>query len=156
MNTGVISKRYAKAFYELTQESGRGAQVYAQVREILNRQVPDKLEPDLQKLILLLQKNGRVDLTDYILNSFCILYRQNMGIVQARLSLAAPSPDIEDKLRTSLADKFGGEMTFETKIDPSLIGGFVLEVNDNVMDTSIKKGLNTIKARFDELNKRLV
>lgn len=156
MNTGAISKRYAKAFYALTQESGRGEQVYAQAQSILNRNVPAQLEPDLEKLTLLLQKNGRLSIIDHVLASFCELYRQSNHIVQAKLRLAAPSPDLEENLREVLAARYGNDIRFQEQIEPELIGGFVLEVNDNILDTSVKTKLDKIRTRFDELNKRLV
>ncbi len=48
------------------------------------------------------------------------------------------------------------EVNFTTKVDPALIGGFVLEVDDNVLDTSVKRQLDLIRHDLDEMNKRLV
>ena len=71
MDIGVISNRYATAFLGLTIESGRGAQVYEQAQTLLSDNVPQKLEPDIEKLTALLVKNGRVPYLKYILESFC-------------------------------------------------------------------------------------
>lgn len=156
MNTGAVAKRYAKAFFELTQESGRGEQVYAQAQSILHRDVPAQLEPDLEKLMLLLRKNGRLDIAMHVIASFCAIYRQNKHIVQATLHIAAPAPGLEDRLRQLLAEEYGGDISFTEHISPELIGGFVLEVDDRILDASVKTQLDKIRKHFEVLNKRLV
>ena len=67
MNTGVISNRYAKAFLSLTIESGRSKEVYAQVHDILSGKIPETVEKDIDSLIALLKKNGRIPYLKYIL-----------------------------------------------------------------------------------------
>jgi F-type H+-transporting ATPase subunit delta len=39
-------------------------------------------------------------------------------------------------------------MNLETKVDESLIGGFVLELEDQLFDASAKKKLNEIRSRI--------
>jgi F-type H+-transporting ATPase subunit delta len=41
-----------------------------------------------------------------------------------------------------------GAVELETKIDPELIGGFVLKVGDKQIDTSIARSLNQLKKEF--------
>jgi F-type H+-transporting ATPase subunit delta len=36
------------------------------------------------------------------------------------------------------------------KVDPSIVGGFVLQVGDNLFDASIRHDLQTIKKQFIE------
>lgn len=82
MNTGVISNRYAKAFLSLTIESGRSKEVYAQVQDILSGKIPETVEKDIDSLIALLKKNGRIPYLKYILFNYCSQYRKWAGIVQ--------------------------------------------------------------------------
>jgi F-type H+-transporting ATPase subunit delta len=42
----------------------------------------------------------------------------------------------------------GGTVKLETKVDPSLIGGFVLTVGDRQVDTSIAASLKKLKKEF--------
>ena len=158
MNTGAISKRYAKALLELSRESGRGAQDCDQALALLEHpeQKPAKLEEDIQKLVELLIRNGRMPYVKFILRSFVDLYRKENGIVEVRLTMAAESPDLEEKLRQILADSIGGTILFTSKVDPDLIGGFVLEVDDRQLNASAKSQLDKIRRKLDELNKRIV
>ena len=143
MNTGAISKRYAKALLELSRESGRGERDYAQALALLEHpdRKPAKLEEDIEKLVQLLLRNGRLPYVKFILRSFVDLYRKENGIVEVRLTMASPSPGLEEKLR---------------QVDPDLIGGFVLEVDDKQLNASAKSQLDKIRRKLDELNKRIV
>ena len=158
MNTGAISKRYAKALLELSRESGRGEQDCAQALALLRapEAKPAKLEEDIQKLVELLIRNGRMPYVKFILRSFVDLYRKENGIVEVRLTMAAESPTLEEKLRKILASAIDGTILFTSKVDPDLIGGFVLEVDDRQLNASAKSQLEKIRRKLDELNKRIV
>ena len=158
MNTGAISKRYAKALLELSRESGRGERDYAQAVALLKHPEvkPKALEEDIAALVALLVRNGRMPYVKFILQSFVDLYRAVHGIVEVRLTMASPSPDLEEKLRKTLADSLGAEILFTSKVDPDLIGGFVLEVDNKMLNASAKSQLDKIRRKLDELNKRIV
>ena len=158
MNTGAISKRYAKALLELSRVSGRGEQDCAQALALLRapEAKPAKLEEDIQKLVELLIRNGRMPYVKFILRSFVDLYRKENGIVEVRLTMAAESPALEEKLRQILASAIDGTILFTSKVDPDLIGGFVLEVDDRQLNASAKSQLDKIRRKLDELNKRIV
>ena len=158
MNTGAISKRYAKALLELSRVSGRGEQDCSQALALLEHPEakPAKLEEDIQKLVELLIRNGRMPYVKFILRSFVDLYRKENGIVEVRLTMAAESPALEEKLRQILASAIDGTILFTSKVDPDLIGGFVLEVDDRQLNASAKSQLDKIRRKLDELNKRIV
>ena len=128
MNTGAISKRYAKALLELARESGRGERDYAQAVALLSHpdEKPKALEPDLAALVALLVRNGRMPYVKFILQSFVDLYRAAAGIVEVRLTTAVPAPELEDRLRKTLSEQLGAQILFSSKVDPDLIGGFVI------------------------------
>ena len=158
MNTGAISKRYAKALLELSRVSGRGEQDCSQALALLEHPEakPAKLEEDIQRLVELLIRNGRMPYVKFILRSFVDLYRKENGIVEVRLTMAAESPALEEKLRQILASAIDGTILFTSKVDPDLIGGFVLEVDDRQLNASAKSQLEKIRRKLDELNKRIV
>lgn len=158
MNTGAISKRYAKALLELSRESGRGERDYAQAVALLSHpdEKPKALEPDLAALVALLVRNGRMPYVKFILQSFVDLYRAAAGIVEVRLTTAVPAPELEDRLRKTLSEQLGAQILFSSKVDPDLIGGFVLEVDDRQLNASAKSQLDKIRRKLDELNKRIV
>ena len=158
MNTGAISKRYARALLELSRESGRGERDCAQALALLEHPEakPAKLEEDIQKLVELLIRNGRMPYVKFILRSFVDLYRKENGIAEVRLTMAAADPALEERLRQILSSTIDGTILFTSKVDPDLIGGFVLEVDDRQLNASAKSQLEKIRRKLDELNKRIV
>lgn len=157
MSTGIVSTRYAKALLKFVTETGRGEQVYAQVQAMLETpaSVPEPLEEDLRKFIALLVSNGRISYLKFIFNSFSRMYRRANNIKKANLKTAVPSPELETKLK-SLVSENGFELVLETEVDPDLIGGFVFQVDDLLMDASVARQIEIIRHQFIEKNNRIV
>jgi len=158
MNTGIISSRYATALLRYTQETGGGERVCAQVRRLLDHpeQDPGPLEPELERFIRLLVRNGRIGDVRFMLRSFLTMYYRSRGIRVARLTTVVASEALESKLRTMLEKQLGGEVLIETAVDPALIGGFTLEVGDYLLDASVRRQIETIRRQFVISNNRIV
>lgn len=158
MNTGIVSSRYAKALLMLVQESGRGEQVFAQVRELLARpeSVPEPLEDDLARFVLLLRKNRRLDSLKLILHSFVRMYCKAGGIVIAHLTCAVPSPELQPRIEELLVRRTGARILMDTSIDASIIGGFILDIDDYRLDASVRRQLDDIRKELVQKNNRII
>ncbi len=158
MNTGIISTRYAKALLMYTEENGSGERVCAQVREMLKSpdSVPARLEPELERFVALLLRNGRMGDVRFILRSFVSMYYRSKGVRIASLVTSVPAPGLEEKLHPLLERDFGCKVIFETSVDPSLIGGFVVTVDDRLLDASVRSQIETIRRQFIIQNNRIV
>ena len=70
-------------------------------------------------------------------------------IVRAYVTSATPlSDDNKKKIVAELEAATGGGIELHTKVDTSLIGGFVLTVGDRQVDASISSSLNRLKQDF--------
>lgn len=158
MNQGIVSSRYARALLRFTEETGNSAKVCAQVRSVLkNPNVKSlKLEPELEKFVAMLQNKGRLPLATDILRCYVVMYHQLKGIKIVHLSTAIPSPELESKLLSILEEKFCCKVDFETSVDPSLIGGFVISIDDYLLDASIRNQIARIRKEFVKKHSRLV
>lgn len=158
MNTGIISSRYARALLKFVEQTGNGAQVYAQAVRLLENpeDAPERLEPELEALTSLLVKNGRVEYVRLVLNSFVRLYRNANGIKYARLRVAGENPGLEERLCEAIGQKSGCKVTMDTVRDDSLIGGFILEIDDSRMDASVRGELDQIRRALIDKSNRLV
>ena len=158
MNTGIIASRYATALLRYTQETGGGERVCAQVRRLLEhpQENPGPLEPELERLVGLMVKNGRLEDVRFVFRSFIAMYYRSRGIQVAQLTTVVPSEGLERKLRTMLEKQFGTQVLIETKVDPELIGGFTLEVGDYLLDASVRRQIETIRRQFVISNNRIV
>lgn len=158
MNTGIISKRYAKALLGYVQETGSGERVSAQVRELLSGKdmAGIVLEPEIQRFMELLVSKGRVEYVRGIFHTFLQLYYDSIGVLRATLTVAVPAPGLEDRLRPLLEEQFGCKVVIETTVDPCLVGGFVIEAGGRQLDASVRHRLDKIRRQFIISNNRLV
>ena len=95
-----------------------------------------------------------------ILKSFEDQYYESKGIVRGRLVLSS-EPDaaafkLQDRLKNLIESKTGKTLLLVTEVDQSLIGGFVLEVEDKLLDASVSHQLERIRTQFIERNRRIV
>ena len=116
--------------------------------------------PELRRFFELLLRNGRIGDIALILKSFEDQYYESKGIVRGRLILPS-EPDaaaraLEDKLKALIESSTGKTLLLVTEVDQSLIGGFVLEVEDKLLDASVSRQLERIRAQFVERNRRIV
>lgn len=158
MNAGIIASRYAAALLRYTQETGGGERVCAQVRRLLDHpdQDPGPLEPELERFIQLLVRNGRLEDVRFILHDFIEMYYRSLGVRVARLTTVVASRELEQKLHAMLEKQLGCEVVIETRVDPALIGGFTLEVGDYLLDASVRHQIETIRRQFVIQNNRIV
>jgi F-type H+-transporting ATPase subunit delta len=100
---------------------------------------------------LLINKGREGDLPE-IVNAFIEQYNEINGIHQVKLTTAvAISEDLKNSIATKAATEAGlGKVEIETKVDEDLIGGFVLEYNNNLVDASIARDLRDIKQQFSK------
>ena len=55
-----------------------------------------------------------------------------------------------------IESRTGKKLLLKTEVDESLIGGFLLEVEDQLLDASVSHQLELIKRQFVERNRRIV
>ena len=99
---------------------------------------------------LLIAKNRENNLGE-IITSFIAQYKQHKNIYTVKLTTAAP---VTEELKKSIIDQIRktSEMEnieLETAVDQSLIGGFVLQAGDKLIDTSVAYDLKQIARQFE-------
>jgi F-type H+-transporting ATPase subunit delta len=100
--------------------------------------------------IRLLISKGREQNLDEIAQAFIVQYRHNKKIRMVKLTTAAKvDQSVVDLLRSKLEQSYpGSAIEMETTIDPSLLGGFILDVGDQQLNASIARDLHDIKKQF--------
>ncbi len=96
-------------------------------------------------------------LAEEILRDFVDLYRRSVGIRKAHLvTVGEPSERLLQRLKDLVREKTGDDVIIEREVDPSLIGGFVFDIDNYLMDASIKRQLEMIRQQFIEKNRRII
>lgn len=174
-----LAGRYAKSLVELATEKGQLEAVYADMKYLQavcqqSREFVSLLKSPIIKsdqkgniisavtngktselsnaFIQLLVKKGRESDLNEIAAAFIEQYNQLKGIHKVTLTTAVP---VSDELKQSIEQKIRSERSLgtvelETRTDESLIGGFVLEFNNNLVDASIQRDLRDIQKQFLE------
>ncbi|WP_288557151.1 ATP synthase F1 subunit delta [uncultured Lactobacillus sp.] len=104
-------------------------------------------------LNLLLEYNRFADLID-IIDEFALLYDDEKKIAAGTATTAVKLDDDQLKrLGDSYAKKYDlNSVRLENKVDPSILGGVVLQVKDRVIDGSVKNRLKKIRAQIIDKN----
>lgn len=139
----------------------------------------DSMAQELHKFLELLIRNGRIGDVRLVLTTFVTEYYRSRHIKRARLVVADPAlldpeptpsdpvpvegslrqaqrPALESRLRDLVEKQTGCKLILKTEVNPSLIGGFVFEVEDTVLDASVSRQLDFIRRQFIEKNRRIV
>jgi F-type H+-transporting ATPase subunit delta len=78
-------------------------------------------------------------------NQYDVLKHITQATVVSATSLSEAN---KAKILAEVKTAVGGEVVLEAKVDPELIGGFVLTVGDRQVDTSIASNLKKLKKNF--------
>jgi F-type H+-transporting ATPase subunit delta len=99
----------------------------------------------------LLVSKGREGELPEIINAFIKQYKDKKGIHIVKLTTAAPiSKEVKNRIVEQVKTTGGIQnIELETVVDPKLIGGFVLQAGDKLVDASIAYDLKEISKQFD-------
>ena len=104
------------------------------------------LQPLTAGFIALIVKNGRADMLPYIAAGFCSLLDTHRGIVSGTITSAvALDEDSRKKLMLKLSNMFEGQLQLTEKVDASLIGGFIVKIGNQQIDSSVASKLKKLR-----------
>jgi F-type H+-transporting ATPase subunit delta len=168
------AKRYAQAVFSLAKERGTLDRWQADL-SVLNKVMADPVaevylgnpnvpvedkvalfekvladaQPEARNLARLLIQRHRLN----IIPDLCRLYLDadlaERGIAIADVTTAEPlGPDVQQMIRAKLHELIGKEIELRLHIDPSIIGGIVARVGDQLIDGSVINQLRRLRARL--------
>jgi F-type H+-transporting ATPase subunit delta len=109
-----------------------------------------RLAPLTKAFVTLLVSKGRESNLPEIGRAFVTQYKAMKNIRTVKLTTAAPISDaVKETIRAkAVASLKGSTVEIEEKVNPELIGGFVLEMDDKLFDASIRRDLNDVRKQF--------
>lgn len=177
MGTGQVADRYAKAWLATAEGKGALAAVSADCDALLSmiRQSPDfsaflrspllsvsvqedaiakiaskaKFNDVTVAFLRRLARNRRLAALSSILDSARAALDASSGLSRAQVTSASVLDEgkISD-IRAQLKKKLGRDVSIETRVDPSLIGGLVVRVGSMMIDDSVKTRLDRMARRL--------
>ncbi len=181
MNDSKISVRYAKALFESALEKKKVDEIYRDMAFILEtsklQEMKDLLESQIIKpskkieilsavlgdrvneltfsMVEMAVKNGRENFLPGIARVFIHDTKEYKGITESVLTTALKvDPAIRQQVIDFISTTFSTKVEMKELVDPSIVGGFILRIEDNYVDASVKKKLRKIEKelRANSLN----
>lgn len=174
MHTSKIAHRYAKSLLGLASERGQEDAVAADmltIREAVaeSRDLRTMLSSPVVKadkklkvlnaifgahigevssaFIRILTQHGREDVLDEVAHSYVELNKKRKGILTAEVTTATPLNDELRKAVTAIVKEMNpqGDVVINEVVDSEIIGGFVLKVEDRMVDASVQSKLRSLR-----------
>jgi F-type H+-transporting ATPase subunit delta len=175
-----VAERYATALFELARDAGTLDEIEAELKRFaglvagsadLKRLVRspvfsadeqrraisavlDKAEIGglVGNFIRLAAQNRRLFAVPDMITAFGRLLASYRGEVSAEVTSAEPLSETHlGDLKSALKASLGKDVSLETPVDPSLIGGLIVRVGSRMIDGSIKTKLNSLKLAMKEV-----
>jgi F-type H+-transporting ATPase subunit delta len=173
-----LASRYAKSLLDLAVEKGQLENVYNDVlflqevtrssRDFVSMLRSPIVTADKKQAVLDAVTKGKTgDLTaaftkllvsksregelPEIISSFISQYKDKKGIQIVTLTTAVPA---SEEVKRSIVEQVKKTSNFQNielheKVDPSIIGGFVLQAGDKFVDASVAYELNQVSRQFE-------
>lgn len=102
--------------------------------------------PEVSRFLAILARRGRLDLVPEIAVVFRRLLNEHRGIAVARVTTAIPLNEQQQALIAArLGQRVGKSVAIEPRVDPSILGGVIAQIGDNVIDGSIRGRLERLR-----------
>ena len=177
MAVATVAGRYAKSLLDLAKEQGVAETMYTDmtfVKQTLsqNRQLAlilknpivraekknsvmkavfaSRLNALTMAFFQIIANKNREAIIETIAEQFIIQYERLKGVERATVITTMPLTDpLREQFKAIVMKNTDGKsVELEEKIDPKLIGGYILRVGDQQIDGSIRSQLNDIRLQF--------
>lgn len=120
-------------------------------RQALRRAFEGKVNEILYHFLLVLNDHDRLDIVREVAVLMRDLYERRAGRIHVEVTTAIALDDEQrERLRRELRDKFRREPILSVRVDPELLGGMVVKVDDWVFDDSVRARLERIRTQLIE------
>jgi F-type H+-transporting ATPase subunit delta len=172
-----VGRVYAEALYGAAEKEGQAAEVLDELEallevfhrqprlesflssaavgrerkaEALRRAFAGRASDVLTRFLLVLNEHDRLNVLRAVVLAYRDLHDRKSGRVRVRVESAVPLPDDQqERLRQELRQALKREPVLQTHVDPDLLGGLVVRVDDWIYDASVR-------GRLDNFQKQLI
>ncbi len=172
----IVSRRYSSALFDVSKEEGKIEIVLEQLnllekllnenqsickilehpnvssiekQQMIDEIFSDILDSSIMSLLKLLVEKERIDYIKGIIENYKDFYMNYCNMVKAYVTSANELDDGQKrKLSLKLTKLLNKTVAIEYTIDDSLLGGLLIRVEDQIIDTTIKGKLESLKAEL--------
>ena len=179
MSDALSARPYAAAMLEIAKRTGTVDAVEAEMRDLTARldgapqlhtlltapalRTSEKLElanrtlalgmSDLvQNLVHLLLDKRRIAIAGAVAESFVAMAEAARSVVRGTVTTAVPISDAQRQaIMDSLAKRTGKQVLLESTVDPAVIGGVRVRVQDVLFDGTVRRRLDQLRAELAQV-----
>lgn len=173
MSNSEVAKRYALALFELAQQNGQVESIQADLVELgkvystnieleqllsnprlsmakkkeLLLTLFNGIHPLIQNTLFVMLEKNRLTETVSLVDAFIEFANETAGVADAKVfSTRSLTEEEKNNISTAFAGKVGrNSLRIENIIDPTLIGGFRLQIGNRIYDGSLSGKLEQLK-----------
>lgn len=167
------NKGYALALFSIASEANLADKIFEELKEItdalsknpeyveflhspaisketklnsLNQIIPSYFTSELKSFLAVMCKKGDLREIFTCFDEFSEIYKEASKISVANITSAIELTEKElEGLKKSLENKTGKKLTLNIRVDKTILGGIIAEVDGKVYDGSLKRQLDEIK-----------
>jgi F-type H+-transporting ATPase subunit delta len=107
--------------------------------------------PAVVNFLRVLNRHGRLPLLPLVAREARAIWDRRQNRRQVAVRSAVPLDDAQlARLREKVAQMAGGEPVLKVQVDPSMLGGLVIQIGDEVFDTSVRTQLERMRRQIVE------
>jgi F-type H+-transporting ATPase subunit delta len=111
----------------------------------------DQPEKIVTQLIKFLRTSGKIDMLPEIIQQLENELKKIKGENTAIITSSKPlSPQQLQQLEKRLLNLFGKKLEIINRVDPEVVGGFVIQVSDKIIDLSLQNYFEQIEKKFED------
>lgn len=176
MKQGAVAVRYAKALFTLALEKKVLEKVYGDVQNIsevvkqhndfttfiespvvkisekqqlFQAVFKNKVEPIVSSFLDLVVSKNRQEYLLAMCSAFVQQYKNQKGHKEVKITTAVLLTEkVKKEISELIARKLNAEIDLETLVNPKIIGGFMLRIDDMLLDKSIATKLDDIRKQL--------
>lgn len=185
MHWGIIADRYAKAFLAYTDSLSISEKVVPQVSVLLSifgrvekfRSVvlsasaepfegrmallraavdPEPLAEPIENLYRLMDRHGRCEMFRMALLDYLTMYRKDRGIRMVLITSATAEEALPEYVAKIIEDAFGEKVVMMHRVNPEIVGGFVVDSWGYRIDASVKGLLEKARKQLMDNNRKRI
>ncbi|HPE40315.1 MAG TPA: ATP synthase F1 subunit delta [Bacteroidales bacterium] len=178
MKNPKLANRYANALFEMAKQEGKIEEVHHDIvlikkvlkeNDVLKKVIDSphipihkkdkifialfdgKMSLIAEQFLLLIIKKRRVPDLYCILDEFVSVYNRHNHIKIAKVTVSDElNSDFRLKITAILESEFQSKIILKVKIDPNIIGGIIIKVDDILIDASISSKISRLKNEFSQ------
>lgn len=120
-------------------------------KKLLNEIFSNKISSETLSFIEFVIQKNREDILLEIFKEFLVLCDKKNKILRAKVKTAVELDEsLKSKLTSKLESRTNQKVIANYLLDQKIIGGFVVEIDDQVYDASVKHQLAQLRKKFSE------